>query len=249
MLTTLLLPDAEKLQLREEISLKMGKLIMKVIATQESYGCPDCAIKSNRVHSHYQRQLSDLPCVRIPVRIIWKVRRFFCDNPKCRRVTFVEQIPVVAARYARRTCRLHQQQAEIGFIVGGEPGSKLAYRLEIPTSADSLLSMVRKTPEQVIKTPTIPGVDDWAIRKGNSYGTILIDLETRHIVDLLSERSADALANWLQTHPGVKIISRDRSNEYAKGAAKGAPETIQVADRFHLVKNLRQQPAALAAGC
>ena len=215
MLTTLLLPDAEQLQLLEEIYLETGKLIMKVIATQESYGCPNCGIQSTRVHSQYQRQLADLPCVGIPIRIIWRVRRFFCDNPEYGQITFVEQIPVVAARYARRTCRLHQQQTEIGFIVGGEPGSKLAYRLEIPTSADSLLNMVRKTPEQDIKTPTILGVDDWAIRKGNSYGTILIDLETRRTVDLLSERSAEALANWLQTHPGVKIISRDRSNEYA----------------------------------
>ena len=183
MLTTLLLPDPEQLQLLEEISLEMGKLILKVIATQESYGCPNCGRKSTRVHSQYQRQLSDLPCVWIPVRIIWTVRRFFCENPKCRRETFVEQIPVVAARYARKTCRLRQQQTEIGFTVGGEPGAKLAYRLEIPTSADSLLNMVRKTPEQDIKTPKILGVDDLAIRKGKTYGTILIDLATRQPVN------------------------------------------------------------------
>ena len=240
MLSTLFLPDAEKLQLIEALSLEAGKLILKVIATQGSYGCPDCRTNSTRVHSKYQRKLADLPCVGIPIRIIWTVRRFFCDNPECSRVTFVEQIPEVAARYARRTYRLHQKQAEIGFCVGGEPGAKLARKLEIPTSADSLLSMVQNTPEQDVKTPTMLGVDDWAIRKGNTYGTILIDLETRRTVDLLDERSAEALAEWLQTHPGVKIISRDRSNEYAKGAAKGAPDAIQVADRFHLVKNLRE---------
>ena len=100
--------------------------------------------------------------------------------------------------------------------------------------------MVRKAPEKEVTTPTILGVDDWAIRKGNTYGTILIDLETHHPVDLLSERSADALAKWLQAHPGVKIISRDRSNEYAKGASNGAPDAQQVADQFHLVKNLRE---------
>lgn len=240
MLSTLLLPDAEKLQLIEEIQLEAGKLVLKVIATQDSYICPDCGMKSRRVHSQYQRQLADLPCVGKPIRLTWTVRRFFCDNPVCSRVTFVEQIPVVAARYARRTCRLYKQQTEIGFIVGGEPGTKLACQLEMPTSADSLLNMVRKTPEQDVKTPKILGVDDWAIQKGKTYGTILVDLETRRPVDLLDERSAEALAKWLLTHPGVEIISRDRSNEYAKGAAKGAPDAIQVADRFHLVKNLRE---------
>lgn len=240
MLSTILLPDAEKLQLIEEIQLEAGKLVLKVIATQGSYLCPDCGAKSSRVHSQYQRQLSDLPCVGIPICLTWTVRRLFCDNPECARVTFVEQIPVVAARYARKTCRLRQQQTGIGFIVGGEPGCRLAHQLEVPTSADSLLNMVRKTPEQEVKTPKILGVDDWAIRKGKTYGTILIDLETRHPVDLLDERSADALAEWLQAHPGVEIISRDRSNEYAKGASKGAPGAIQVADRFHLVKNLRE---------
>jgi transposase len=240
MLPTLLLPDAEKLQLIEEIQLEAGKLVLKVIAMQESYICPDCGTKSSRTHSQYQRQLADLPCVGKPICLKWTVRRFFCDNRECARVTFVEQIPVVAARYARKTCRLRQQQTEIGFIMAGEPGAKLACRLELPISADSLLNMVRKTPEKDVKTPKILGVDDWAIRKGKTYGTILIDLETRHPVDLLDERSADALAEWLVTHPGVEIISRDRSNEYAKGATQGAPGAIQVADRFHLVKNLRE---------
>lgn len=240
MLSSLLLPDAKKLQLREEICLETGTLVLNVTSTQESYNCPECATKSSRVHSQYQRQLADLPCVGIPISLNWTVRRFFCDNPECGRVTFVEQIPTVAARYARRTCRLHQLQTKIGFIVGGEPGCRLAHLLKVPTSADSLLNMIRKTPEQSVKTPRILGVDDWAIRKGKTYGTILIDLETRRPVDLLDERSTDALAKWLQTHPGVEIISRDRSNEYAKGAAQGAPDAIQVADRFHLVKNLRE---------
>jgi transposase len=240
MLSSLLLPDTKEMHLLEEICLETGNLVLKVMATQKSYCCPECNFNSARVHSQYQRKLADLPCVGIPVRVVWTVRRFFCDNRECNRVTFAEQIPNVAARYARRTCRLHQQQTDIGFIVGGEPGAKLAHRLEIPTSADTLLGMVRNAPEQEAQIPTILGVDDWAIRKGKSYGTIMIDLETRRPVDLLNERSTEALAKWLQAHPGVKIISRDRSNEYAKGATIGAPDAIQVADRFHLVKNLRE---------
>jgi len=240
MLSSLLLPDNKEMCLLEEIRLETGVLVLKVMATQSAYYCPECNSASVRVHSQYQRKLADLPCVGIPVRVYWKVRRYFCDNRECGRVTFVEQIPSVAARYARRTYRLHKQQTDIGFIVGGEPGTALAHRLEIPTSADTLLGMVRNTPEQEFQAPTILGVDDWAIRKGKTYGTILIDLETRRPVDLLNERSTEALAKWLQAHPGVKIISRDRSNEYAKGATIGAPDAIQVADRFHLVKNLRE---------
>ena len=240
MLSTILLPDTKELHLLEEISVDTGKIVIKVTANQAAYSCPECHIASARVHSAYQRTLADLPCTGIPVFILWTVRRFFCDNPECDRVTFVEQLPSVAVRYARRTGRLHKQQTEIGFVVGGEPGTKLASSLKIPTSADTLLGMVRNSPEQDVQTPKILGVDDWAICKGKTYGTILIDLETRRPIDLLKERSTDALAKWLQAHPGIKIISRDRSHEYAKGASIGAPGAIQVADRFHLVKNLRE---------
>ena len=147
MLSTLLLPNANALHLLEDISLETRKIVLKVTANQEEYSCPECRIASRRVHSSYQRRLADLPCTGIPVFIRWKVRRFFCDNSEFDRTTFVEQIPNVAARYARRTSRLHQQQTEIGFVVGGEPGAKLANRLEIPTSADTLLGMVRKSPD------------------------------------------------------------------------------------------------------
>lgn len=119
---------------------------------------------------------------------------FFCDNSECDPITFVEQIPIMATRYARRTSRLHQQQTEIGFVVGGEPGAKLASHLEIPTSADTLLGMVLKSSDQDSQTPRILGVNDWAICKGKTYGTILSDLETRRPVDLLKERSTDSLA-------------------------------------------------------
>ncbi len=240
MLATLLLPDANDLHMLDKISVETGKIVLKVTARQKESSCPACHTASKRVHSSYQRRLADLPCTGIPVVILWAVRRFFCDHPACARVTFVEQIPHVAARYARRTSRLHQQQTEIGFVVGGETGAKLANRLEIPTSADTLLRMVRKSPEQAPQTPKILGVDDWALCKGKTYGTLLIDLETRRPLDLLPERSAETLAEWLKAHPGIAIISRDRSHEYAKGATLGAPEAIQVADRFHLVKNLRE---------
>jgi hypothetical protein len=113
--------------------------------------------------------LADLPCGGIQIQLLWTVRRFFCDNHERSKATFVEQISMIAARYARRTCRLNQQQTVIGFVVGGEPGAKLTRLLEIPTSPDTLLRMVLKAPETVVTAQSILGVDDWAIRKGSTY--------------------------------------------------------------------------------
>ena len=210
---------------------------------------------STRVHSTYQRTLADLPCTAFQLRLLWTVRRFFCDNSECKRVTFVEQVPSVAARYARKTKRLAEYQTQLAYALGGRPGSRLAEEHQIQVSRDTLIRLIRGTPEAENVKPKVIGVDDWAFRKGYSYGTVIVDLERRCPIDLLSERSTDALASWLKKHPEVEIISRDRSNEYRKGADEGAPQAIQVADRWHLIKNLRealechleQHPACLVA--
>jgi len=152
----------------------------------------------------------------------------------------VEQLPSVAARYARKTQRLAEYQTHLACFLGGRPGERFAKQQNIAVSHDTLIRFIRNAPEIEHPTPRVMGVDDWAQRKGQRYGTILVDLETHSPVDLLPERSADTLAIWLQEHPGVEIISRDRSNEYSKGAAEGAPEAIQIADRWHLMKNMRE---------
>ncbi len=238
MLAKRLLPDPDQLDL-ESWYLEDQILRFQVRATQSRAVCPDCHSSSARIHSRYQRTLADLRCVSFRFQLLWTVRRFFCDNSTCQRVTFAEQIPAVADRYARKTKRLKEQQSRIAYENGGEPGTRLADYVSEPLSADTLLRLIRATPEKETNTPRVLGVDDWAFRKGHHYGTILVDLESRCPVDLLPERSSRALEAWLKEHPGVEIISRDRSSEYTKGATEGAPNAIQVADRWHLLKNLR----------
>ena len=238
MLGKLLLPDSNQLDL-ESWCLENQILRFQVSAIQSRATCPDCQSKSARIHSRYQRTLADLPCVSFRFQLLWTVRRFFCDNNACQRVTFTEQIRTVADRYARKTQRLKEQQSRMAYETGGEPGMRLSNYVSDPLSADTLLRLIRSMPEKDFDTPRVLGVDDWAFRKGHNYGTILVDLESRCPVDLLPERSSEALKRWLKEHPGIEIISRDRSNEYIKGATDGASSAIQVADRWHLLKNLR----------
>lgn len=225
--------------------------IEQLIATEESVtvfvslttkngNCPDCQSGSSRVHSRYQRTLKDLPASGLSVHLKVHVHRFFCDNPSCLRKTFAQAIPHVTARYARKTLRLIETLRELGFALGGEAGSHIATVLKIPCSADTFLRLIRKTTLTIHPTPTHLGVDDWAFRRNVSYGTILVDLQDHRVVDLLPDRSASSLESWLKSHPGVQLISRDRSGDYATGASNGAPHAVQVADRFHLQKNLSE---------
>ena len=153
--------------------------------------------------------------LRRQVRLQLNVRRFFCDNPACQQQTFVERLPGVVSRRARRTERLAEAQRQIGLALGGEAGARAARRQAMPISADTLLRMTGDTALVPVATPKVLGVDDWAWKKGRTYGTILVDLEQHCVVDLLTDRSAETLSKWLEAHPGVEIISRDRGGSYA----------------------------------
>jgi transposase len=167
-----------------------------------------------------------------------EARRFFCANADCRRRIFAERLPAVAAVHARTTVRLDKAHCNIGVALGGEAGSRLAACLAMPTSADTLLRRIRRAPLPRHPAVRALGVDDWAFRKGHCYGTILCDLERHRVVDLLPERCADGLSEWPKKHPEVEVISRDRADEYTRGAGAGAPQAVQVADRWHLPRNL-----------
>jgi transposase len=202
--------------------------------------CPTCRCSSRRIHSYYQRQPTDLPISDQRVRLVLTVRRFRCPNEQCPRRTFAEQWPDLLLAHAQRTKRLDRVLEAIAFALGGQAGQRLALKLQMPASGATLLRLIRRTPLLALDTPMVIGVDDWAKRRGRTHGTIVVDLERHQAIDLLDDRTADTLADRLQQHPTVEIITRDRSGEYARGSDLGAPRAQQVADRWHLLVNLRE---------
>ena len=201
--------------------------------------------------------MADVPWGASAVRLQLRVRKFFCDHPTCPRQIFTERLPAVVAPWARRTLRLAQHLSALGLALGGQAGARLAARFQWRTSPDTLLRLVQAAPVPDAPAPPIIGVDEWAWRRGQRYGTILVNLEDHRVLDLLPERSAESVAAWLAQHPTITVVCRDRSALYAEGIRRGAPQAVQIVDRFHLVKNLReaveaflhsQRPALQAQG-
>jgi transposase len=169
-----------------------------------------------------------------------RARRFFCDDLSCKRKIFCERLPEVAAR-ARKTVRLEEALLAIALELGGRAGARLALELGIVAARDTLLRKIKAAPLPEVGKVRVLGVDDFAFKKGSTYGTILVNLEDHKVVDLLPERSQESLVAWFRSHPSatrVEVATRDRSNIYREGLAKGAPGATHVADRWHLLHNL-----------
>ncbi|HVJ34798.1 MAG TPA: ISL3 family transposase [Terriglobia bacterium] len=203
--------------------------------------CPRCGRRSTHIHSHYRRTLADLPSHGRSVRINLLARRFRCVAPDCPKRVFTERFSeALAPAFARRTARLERIVHHLGLALGGRPAASLARRLLVPVSKDTLLRSVRRHAAGVRSAPTIIGIDDWAWKRGQRYGTIICDLERRCIVDLLPDRATATVEAWLRARPGIRAISRDRGGCYGHAAARALPGARQVADRWHLMENASQ---------
>ncbi len=232
-----LLPLPHGLQITE-IHQEETVVIVEVLSEKTCGRCPLCEEESDLVHSRYVRRLKDVPCGGKAVRLHLKAHKFFCQNQACRRKVFTERLPTFVEPWAQMTVRLVQSLQAIGLATSGSLGTRLAARLGISISWMTILRRVMALATPEASKVTTLGIDDFSFKRGRTFGTILVDLSTHQVIDLLPERKVESAAAWMQSHPEIEYVSRDRGNDYAQAARAGAPQARAVADRFHVYKNL-----------
>ena len=242
-----ILPDLSDLVI-EQVSMT-NEVTITVRTASPAAPCPCCGISSKRIQSRYTRTLRDLPASGRPVHLIIHVRRFFCQESTCIRKIFAERFPSLTLPRVKFTLRLQEALREMGFELGGEAGARLGKKLSYPGSPDTILRLVKRAELPMASSPRVVGLDDWSWKRRLRYGTLICDLESRKPFDVLPDRSVETVSAWFEKHPSVEIVSRDRSSEYAAAIKKGAPQAIEVADRWHLGKNLAESVETLLARC
>ena len=216
-------------------------LRVDVCGSARGAACPSCSRRSSRVHGRYRRRLDDLPTFGQRVTLSVEVRRFKCVNPKCAQRTFCEQLDPLVAPSQRRTQRLSESLRFFGYALGGAAAARLATRIGMGASGDTVLRELRRAGCPAPETaPVVVGIDDWAMKRGHRYGTVIVDLETRRPIEVLGAREATIVANWFRQHPSVEIVARDRAGVYSEAVRAANPGAQQVADRWHLLTNLRE---------
>lgn len=223
-----------------------GMLTLICVATSLEAYCPVCHQQSRRIHSRYVRKLLDVPLRKVQVQIQLHTRKFFCDQPDCTRKIFSEQFPQLAKAHSRRTETLNEWLSKLVFAANANCAMRLAKHFDISISANTLLRLLRRSSLMPQVTTEILGLDDWAYRKGQRYGAILVDLEQHSVVDLLPDRSATVISTWLKRYPTIKIVSRDRGDSMVRGVNEGASQALPVADRWHLYHNLGEMVRRVA---
>lgn len=240
------LPEGMKI---EQIQITENSLVIEIAATSPTSGCPLCSELSSSIHCHYQRTLRDAPCAGRRVQLLLTVRKFTCRNPYCERKVFAERLPDFVQPWARTTIRHCQQITSIGLSTCGKGGARLAARLGIQTSRQTILRRIMALPDPMHGTVFHLGIDEFAFRRGYRFGTLLVDLEIHRVIDLLPDRRQDSTAAWMRQHPDIQVVSRDRGGDFAAAATLGAPQATQCADRFHICKNLTEALQPFIARC
>ncbi|NJO83545.1 MAG: ISL3 family transposase, partial [Blastochloris sp.] len=216
-------------------------------STARSAACLACGQRSVHPHSWYRRHPQDLPCIDQQLTLVLTVRRSYCRNAGCGKRTFVERFPDWLPFYARRTTRLTALMRRVGFEVSAESGRRILRFMHVCTSGDTLLRIVKCTPLPPRTQGRIVRMDDWAIRKGHRYGTLVIDHESHQVLEVVEGRLTDDIQPWLAAHPQVEVVTRDRSRDYRNALEATVPHVEQVADRWYLLLNLRQLAERIAA--
>jgi transposase len=223
-----------------QVEITPTQLTVEVISTQPYAYCPACGNSSDAVHCQYRRTVYDVPCGGRSVVLRLGVRKFFCRIATCQKKVFAERLPDLVQPWARISNRLLEELKAIGLAASAEVSERLAPRLGMKVKAPTLLCYLRSTSPPSNAPVRVLGIDDFAMRRGDSYGTILVNLETGKPLDLLPDRTAEAVLPWLASHQEIEVVSRDRASAYADAVKRALPHATQVADRYHLVQNLRE---------
>ncbi len=221
-----------------QIKVENSNVEISIQSKRKGAKCPSCGKVSYMVRGRYLRKLMSLPIVNLKSIILFLSRKFKCNNQKCQQKIFTEQNTTICERYSRKTIEVTKLLEKIVVEISSNKGSYILGQLNIAQSSSTCLRIVRNMPLPTLKTPQCIGVDDWAKRRGQSYGTIITDASTGKVLDLIDSRDALEIIPSLSQYSDAEYVTRDRSRSYAKAISAAIPAAKQIADKFHIAKNL-----------